>query len=451
MTTTRDDVTPGLDESRRSAAPDDVAAAEPVRPLIPRRQWLVPSTWLPPVWQERLGGWWRVARGAVVRVAAVIRPLGWVAIALAVILWFAAFAYGWDEALVGAAVVTVVIAVSIPFLFGRTAYEIGLDLTRTRVVVGERAVGGLTLTNATSRALLPSEVVLPVGSGRGVFDVPRLAAGETHEELFAIPTSTRGVLAVGPVSVLRGDPLGLFERTHDRRQAVDLFVHPRTNSLDGLSLGHLRDLEGLPVQQLERDDVSFHALREYQPGDDLRHVHWKSTARTGEVMVRQYEQTRRSHFVVGLSTTPDEYREPDEFELAISVAGSVGLRALRDSRVLDARVQRGALRADTGRRFLDALAGLEHSRPREGGVVSLAGAMATQTPDAAVAVIVTGSDVDAAALRQACARLPYGVRVLAVIADLRVDAPTLRRVADADVVTLGTLDQLPRAVRKVLS
>jgi hypothetical protein len=143
------------------------------------------------------------------------------------------------------------------------------------------------------------------------------------------------------VSVRRGDPLGLFERAHDRRQAVDLYVHPQTTALEGLSLGHLRDLEGLPVQHLARDDVSFHALREYQPGDDLRHVHWKSTARVGEVMVRQYEETRRSHFVVGLSTLPDEYREAAEFELAISVAGSIGLRALRDSRVLDARTQQG--------------------------------------------------------------------------------------------------------------
>ena len=317
--------------------------------------------------------------------------------------------------------------------------------------MGERAVGALTLTNRSRRAILPSRVVLPVGSGRGVFEVPRLAPDAVHEELFAIPTTARGVLAVGPVSVLRGDPLGLFERTHDRNDAVDLYVHPRTTSLDGLSLGHLRDLEGLPVRQLARDDVSFHALREYQPGDDLRHVHWRSTARVGEVMVRQYEETRRSHFVVGLSTHPGDYRTPEEFELAISVAGSVGLRALRDSRTLEARVQRGPLRATNARRLLDELSSLEHSRPREGGIAGLAGAVALHAPDAAVAVLVCGSSVDGAELRRACARLPYDVRVLAVVADTRVDAPALQRIGDADVVTLGTLEQLPRAVRKVLS
>lgn len=393
----------------------------------------------------------RVVWRAIRDVAAVVRPLGWIVMGSAVVLWVVAGTLGWEEAMIAAAVVTAVVVLSLPFLFGRTTYDVELDLTRSHVVVGERAVGALTLSNTTSRAILPSQVVLPVGAGRGLFQVPRLAPGSTHEELFAIPTSKRGVLEVGPVSVLRGDPLGLFERTHDRRQAVDLYVHPRTTNLEGLSLGHLRDLEGLPAQHLARDDVSFHALREYQPGDDLRHVHWKSTARVGDVMVRQYEETRRSHFVVGLSTHPDEYRTSDEFELAISVAGSIGLRAIRDSRTLDARVQKGALRAQSGRRFLDELSALEHSRPREGGIAALSGAVSAHAPQAAVVVLVTGAKTDAAELRLACSRLPYGVRVLAVVADDRVTSPALRRIGDADVITLGALDQLPGAIRKVLS
>lgn len=402
-------------------------------------------------WRERAETALRVTSTGIRVVADVIRPLGWIVLGLVIVLWIVALTLGWKEVLVAAAVATAIAAISVGFLFGRTTYDVHLDLTRTHVVVGERAVGALTLTNATSRALLPSSVVLPVGAGRGIFQVPRLPPGDVHEEIFAIPTTARGVLTVGPVSVLRGDPLGLFERTHDRRNAALLYVHPRTTSLEGLSLGHLRDLEGLPSQQLARDDVSFHALREYQPGDDLRHVHWKSTARVGSVMVRQYEETRRSHFIVGLSADAGEYRTPEEFELAISVAGSIGLRAIRDSRVLEARTQHGALRAATGRRFLDELSSLEHSRPRQGGIVALAGAVAAHAPQAAVAVLVTGAKTDAADLRIACARLPYGVRVLAVIADATVDSPALRRIGDADVVTLGALDQLPRAVRKVLS
>lgn len=384
-------------------------------------------------------------------VIAVVRPVAWVLIAAAVVLWIFGQILGWWELTVAAVVVTAVLVLCLLFLIGRTAYEVSLDLNRTRVVVGERAVGALTLANSSTRAILPSRVLLPVGSGRGVFEVGRLAPGETAEELFAIPTTRRAVVKVGPVSVVRGDPLGLFERVHRRDEPVDLFVHPRTVLFDGQSLGFLRDLEGLPATDLSRDDVSFHALREYQPGDDLRHVHWKSTARTGDLMVRQYEETRRSHFVIGLSTSPADYRGDEEFELAISAAGSLGLRALRDSQRVEVRVQERGLPAGTGKQFLDALSGLTHSRPRAGSIVELAGSVAATLALASVVVLVCGSTVDANDLRTACSRLPFGARVLAVVADSGANSPTLRRIGEADVVTIGALEQLAGALRKVLA
>jgi uncharacterized protein (DUF58 family) len=394
------------------------------------------------------------AASAVVRraraVAGVVRPAAWVLIAGAVVLWIAGWILGWRELTVAALIVAAALIVCTAFLVGRTAYDVTLDLNRDRVVVGERAVGALSLSNPGGRAILPSRVVLPVGSGRGVFAVRRLAAGESVEELFAIPTHRRGVLAVGPVSVVRGDPLGLFERVHRRDAPVDLFVHPRTVLFEGQSLGFLRDLEGMPAADLSRDDVSFHALREYQPGDDRRHVHWRSTARLGDLMVRQYEETRRSHFVIGLSRNLGDYAGDDDLELAISVAGSLGLRALRDSRQVDVHVQGRALPSETGKRFLDSLAALEPSRPRDGDIVHLAGTIAASAPLASVVVLVCGSAVDAARLRVACARLPYGARVLAVVASTGA-APSLRRIGDADVVTVGALEQLPAALWKVLS
>lgn len=391
------------------------------------------------------------ARTALGGVFAVVRPVAWVLIAAAIALWIGGRSLGWWELTVTAVVIAAVLLLCALFLIGRTAYEVSLDLNRARVVVGERAVGALTLSNSGTRAILPSRVLLPVGAGRGVFDVNRLAPGEEAEELFAIPTSRRAVLKVGPVSVVRGDPLGLFERVHRRDEPVDLFVHPRTVLFDGQSLGFLRDLEGLPAADLSRDDVSFHALREYQPGDDLRHVHWKSTARTGEMMMRQYEETRRSHFVIGLSTSPADYRGDAEFELAISAAGSLGLRALRDSQRVEVRVQERALPAASGKQFLDSLSALGHSRTRAGSVVELAGSVAATLPLASVVVLLCGSRVDTSDLRTACSRLPFGSRALAVVAAAPDTAPSLRRIGEADVITIGALDQLPGALRKVLA
>jgi uncharacterized protein (DUF58 family) len=390
------------------------------------------------------------AAAAARSAAGVVRPIGWVLMGVAAALWIVGPWLGWRELTIAAVVITVVVIVCLLFLLGRTAYDVSLDLTRTRVVVGERAVGALTLANSGSRPILPSRVVLPVGSGRGVFGIPYLAPGADIEELFAIPTTRRSVLPVGPVSIVRGDPLGLFERVDSRDAPVDLYVHPRTVRFDGQSLGFVRDLEGMTSRELARDDIAFHALSEYQPGDDLRHVHWRSTARTGTLMMRTYEQTRRSHFVIGLSTHPGEYADAEEFELAVSIAGSLGLRALRDSFRVEVRTQSGALRTETPKHLLDSLAGVENSRAKDGGTTHLAGVIAASSPSAAIIALVLGSRVSAASLRAAFSRLPQGTRVLAIGAALGQD-PGRRRIAEADVVTIGALDQLPPSLRRVLA
>lgn len=407
---------------------------------------------------ERDAGWRDVAAVIGTRVLArlrvitsAIRPLAWVLIALAIFLWVLGHVAGWVELTVAAVVIAIAVALCALFLIGRTAYDVALDLARTRVVVGERAVGALTLANRGARAILPSRVVLPVGSGRGEFGIQRLAPGEDAEELFAIPTQKRGVVKVGPVSVVRGDPLGLFERADRRDDPVNLYVHPRTVVFDGQSLGYLRDLEGLPAADLSRDDVSFHALLEYQPGDDLRHVHWRSTARTGTMMVRQYEETRRSHFVIALSRSVADYASPEDFELGISAAGSIGLRALRDSQRVDVRVQGRELPAGTGKQLLDSLAAIESSKAKEGGIADLAGIVSAKMPLASVVVLVCGSRTNSDDLRLACARLPYGAKVIAVVTDTTAVAPSLRRIGEADVVTIGALDQVPLALQRVLA
>ncbi|MET0449039.1 MAG: hypothetical protein ABW004_11555, partial [Aeromicrobium sp.] len=167
---------------------------------------------------DRDAGWRDVAAVIGVRVLArlrmigsAVRPLAWVLMSIAVGAWIVGQIAGWSELVVVAIVIAIIVALCALFLIGRTAYDVSLDLARTRVVVGERAVGALTLANRGSRAILPSRIVLPVGSGRGEFGIQRLAPGEEAEELFAIPTQKRGVVKVGPVSVVRGDPLGLFE------------------------------------------------------------------------------------------------------------------------------------------------------------------------------------------------------------------------------------------------
>ena len=93
--------------------------------------------------------------------------------------------------------------------------------------------------------------------------------------------------------------------------------------------GLARDLEGPTSQNSPAGGIAFHALREYELGDDYRHIHWRSTAKTGTLMVRHYVDNRRPHLTAVLDDRRSSYRSDEEFELAVSAAASVVTTALR--------------------------------------------------------------------------------------------------------------------------
>ncbi|MCI4658187.1 DUF58 domain-containing protein [Cryobacterium zhongshanensis] len=381
------------------------------------------------------------------RMLAVATGFGWGLVVATVLSWILGQVFGWHEFTAIAAVGLAVLVLAVPFVLGRSAYTVELGLAKSRVVVGELAVGSVEVRNASTRALLPARIELPVGRGLASFHLPRLAVGTSHEDLFTIPTQRRTVLSVGPVRSVRGDALGLFRRTVDWNDAVDLFVHPRTVRLDGSSSGFLRDLEGMPTKDLSNDDVSFHALREYVPGDDRRNVHWRSTARTGRIMVRQFEETRRSHLAIALSRNPGDYADAEEFELAVSVCGSLGLQALKEDKQITVLAQDQTVPAATGKRLLDGLAGIEQ-RDSRADIVQLARHTGNAVPNASVVILLFGSVVEATRIRSAASHVPRGVRVIAV--NCHSGAVLSRRsIATTTVLTVGDLTELPIGMSRV--
>lgn len=409
-------------------------------------------------WTAPIRQWWREvgspltepSRRAVARVASFATPFGWGLILGTGALAILGATLVWKEFSAAAAVGASLVVLCVGFLFGRNSYTTSLDLTRTRVVVGERAVGAMELVNSGTKPLRPVQVELPVGKGIATFSVPRLGPGESHEDLFTIPTQKRTILSVGPISAVRGDPLGLLARVVTWSKPVELFVHPRTVPLDGSSAGVLQDLEGLPSRHLSSSDLSFHAIRDYVPGDDIRHVHWKSTARQRKLMVRQFEETRRSHLAIALSLTAAEYPTDEGFELGISVAGSLGVQALKEDKQLTTLVQGAELPARTGKRFLDSLSGLEPTPEKRGGMVELALEIQAKVPDASVAVLICGSNVTPDQIRKASSQIPVGVIVVAIYCDPGARV-TRRGIGDTVVLTLGDLQDLPRLLRRVFA
>lgn len=399
-----------------------------------------------------------VARGFG-RVAAVVTPLGWVMLGVIPLSLIVGYRLGWLELVVVGWACVVLVIVAAVYLIGRSPFTMQLSLPHKRVVVGDPARGRIVVTNPRRRRTLGVKIEIPVGSGLAELAMPGLRGGAQFQQDFAVPTLKRGVVPVGPVRTVRADPIGLVRRELIWTESAELVVHPRTIGIPSTSTGLIRDLEGTPTTDLTSSDVAFHALREYQPGDERRYIHWKSTAKTGTFMVRQFEQTRRSHLVVALTLATGDYASEEEFELAVSVAGSLGVRAIRDGRTVSVVVSTvtpefakrktlavRALATHVPARLLDELAVVDVAAAAL-NIRDIARVAADDVDGISVAFLVCGSRVSAAELRAASHSFPLGVEVVAVVCD--PDAvPGLRRVAGLSVLTIGFLDDLRIALAR---
>ncbi|WP_167052038.1 DUF58 domain-containing protein [Salinibacterium sp. ZJ77] len=403
-----------------------------------------------------------IARGARIagdRLSSVITPLGWSVLVLIPVGLTAGYLLGWVE-LVAAGWACVALAiVAVLVLAGRAPFEMHLDLARRRAVVGEPAHGTIEVHNASTRRALAGVLEIPVGEEVVELIVPGVKRSTTTTIDFDVPTRRRGIVSVGPVRTVRADPLGLVRRELEWTERMELVVHPHTVSVPSTSTGLIRDLEGSPTRDLTSSDVAFHALREYQSGDDRRHIHWKSTAKTGTYMVRQFEQTRRSHLVVGLSLSTADFASEEEFELAVSVAGSLGVRAVRDGRTVSVVVSAitpefakrrvlavRRLAVHLPERLLDELAVVD-ATPTALPLRDVARLVADEIPGLSIVFLIGGSGTRSQDLQACAARFPVDVEVVAVVCDLEAE-PGMRRVGGLRVLTIGYLDELRSALAR---
>lgn len=342
-----------------------------------------------------------------------LTSLGRTVAVLGVLAWVVGAWLGWRELMVVASACLVLLGLAALFVVRPPALATEVVLEPSRVKAGDPSVAQIRATNGSSRRTLPAQVELPVGAGLAVFDIPALSAGAFTEEEFIVPTERRGVIPIGPATSVRGDPLGLFHREARSGKAQELIVHPRTVPLDPFGSGLLRDLEGLTTKDLSMSDLSFHALRDYAPGDDRRHVHWRSSAKAGRLLVRQFQDTRRSTLCVVVDGHQDGYAEPEEFETALEVAGSLVLRACRDelSAALVAADQ--AATGSAPHLLLDALA---RAQLRAAGhdLAGLVSRAAARGADISFGLLVSGSARSAHHLQRAAARFAPEVNVVAI-------------------------------------
>jgi uncharacterized protein (DUF58 family) len=380
---------------------------------------------------------------------AVVNPVGWVVLALGSALAVVASVAQWREVAVLSAACLLLVALAVPFLAGRTSVRVDLRLQPERVTAGESVAASIAVTNLASRRMLPTLLEVAVGPALHRYAVPSLGAagrrGDSSEENLTIRTERRGVIPVGPVVTRRGDPLGLCSIDVHWTGVTEIIVRPPMVGLEALGAGLLRDLEGVSTDALSQSDLAFHALREYAPGDDLRHVHWRSSAKAmaagGDtaLLVRQYLDTRRSHATVVVDDAAGSWTDPDDFEIAMSVAASVIRRSILDEFDVSFACGRRAATGVGGHLALDALCRAETG---DVGLVRAAQRAATAAPDTSVLFLLSGAEAPFRDLQRAAAAFPSEVRRFAMVVDPSA-APTVTEAAGLPVLRLAAKEDAP--------
>jgi len=220
----------------------------------------------------------------------------------------------------------------------RTRYRVASErrVEPLRVSAGQPARVKLRLENVsrlpTGLLLLEDEVPYVLGS-RPRFVVDRVEPRGVREISYAVRSDVRGVFTIGPLTVRLTDPFGLCELSRAFTSRARFVVTPHVSQLPAVPLGGewsgSGDSRSKSIAAAGDDDI---ATREYRHGDDLRRVHWRSTARLGELMVRREEQPWQSRATVLLDTRKVAHLgdgPASSFEWAVSAAASAAVHLFR--------------------------------------------------------------------------------------------------------------------------
>lgn len=236
----------------------------------------------------------------------------------------------------------------------RVAISCARDAQPSRVTGGGQVTVRLTLTNQS---------LLPIGSlmledtlgapftQRARFTLDSLRGRETRSLAYRLPADHRGRYRVGPLRMRLVDPFGLVERTRSFRAATDFLVLPTVDRLPDGVLPTAWDTD----EQAGSHSIGAHgsddaSIREYRHGDDLRKVHWRSSAHTGTIMVRQEERpwhgrttllldlralAHRAVTVADAHRGDDDPRNASSLEWSVSAAASIAAYLAEHGRALN--------------------------------------------------------------------------------------------------------------------
>jgi uncharacterized protein (DUF58 family) len=345
----------------------------------------------------------------------------------------------------------------------RLRLQVHRSLAPDQVPVGGQATVELTLSNQgrMPAGLLLLEDRIPYVLGhRPRFVVDRISPNWRRTVTYPVKSDVRGLFQVGPLMLTVADPFGLVETSRTFARSQHLLVTPRVYKLPTVRLGTDRAGSGenrpRAIAAAGEEDAT---VREYRDGDDLRRVHWRSTARRGSLMVRREEQPWQSRCAIFLDarTTSHHGHGPSaSLEWAVSAAASVGTDVIRRGYVttmlggpttLSAITRRTASAVHqplTSQQLLTECATVEEHKYAEVGPLLTVDRQA-QGPSLAVAILGVCSSEDITALNRWRNNQATGVVLLLDAASWAVGADGTEKVTRLTAQTDATEHELRRS------
>ncbi|HVE92551.1 MAG TPA: DUF58 domain-containing protein [Actinomycetota bacterium] len=211
--------------------------------------------------------------------------------------------------------------------------------------------------------------------------ISKLRRGSTVSHTYGLRCTRRGVYDIGPLVAVTNDPLGLTQRETVLAEKFEMLVHPRIEFVSDRPL--TRRYEDPPIRPpFSRpwpSGLEFYGMREYKPGDELRRIVWRASARMGKLMVREAEEGITDHITIILDTDRGSHSQDgdhsESFEMGVRAAASLGVRHLRDGYEIRCETNNGPLtrelRGSTAQlSLLDSFARVEMARVPLSKVIS---------------------------------------------------------------------------------
>jgi len=228
-------------------------------------------------------------------------------------------------------------AIGLPLLSALWVLLRGSPIAAQRTIGPSRIFAGTASriqVTFTNRGVLPSPVLRVtdrLGNGRDAeLELPPIRSKSRTAAGYRLPVERRGVVAVGPLRLHLVDPFGLARSSREAVAPVEILVYPRIEDVEPPPRppGDDHRMEDRRANNLGRSSDEFFALRDYVFGDDLRRVHWPSTARLDDMMVRQDELPQQGRTTIVLDNRTGS-ADRSVFEKMVSAAASLVVAARR--------------------------------------------------------------------------------------------------------------------------